>query len=121
MAFLTAQTSASEYDNNEELVQGICAFIMGLCVVFNDNSVQNYSKENLSQLIEKRVGIETYCKKLSEISRHEVYARAAKQPQILAKHSSDLLLEFEFCKLFKSFEGNDQVIFFSVFYFFFIF
>ncbi|XP_044758841.1 general vesicular transport factor p115 [Coccinella septempunctata] len=105
MAFLTAQTSASEYDNNEELIQGICAFIMGLCVVFNDNSVQNYSKENLSQLIEKRVGIETYCKKLNEISRHEVYARAAKQPQILAKHSSELLLEFEFCKLFKSFEG----------------
>ncbi|KAK9885410.1 hypothetical protein WA026_010906 [Henosepilachna vigintioctopunctata] len=105
MAFLTAQTSASEYDNNEELIQGICAFIMGLCVVFNDNSVQNYSKENLSHLIEKRVGIETYCKKLNEISRHEVYAKAAKQPQVLARHSSDLLLEFEFCKLFKSFEG----------------
>ncbi|KAL3272783.1 hypothetical protein HHI36_014243 [Cryptolaemus montrouzieri] len=105
MAFLTAQTSASECDNNEELLQGICALIMGLCVVFNDNSVQNYSKENLSQLIEKRVGLETYCKKLSEISRHEVYAKAAKQPQILAKHSSELLLEFEFCKFFKTFEG----------------
>lgn len=78
---------------------------MGLCVAFNDNSVQNYSKENLSQLVEKRVGIETYCKKLSEISRHEVYAKAAKQPQIKAKHSTELLLEFEFCKLFKALEG----------------
>ncbi|RZC38268.1 Uso1 p115 head domain containing protein [Asbolus verrucosus] len=104
MAFLTAQTSASEYDNNEEILQGLCAFIMGLCVAFNDNSVQNYSKENLSQLIEKRVGTETYCKKLGEISRHEVYAKAAKQPQIKAKHSSELLLEFEFCKLFKALE-----------------
>lgn len=105
MAFLTAQTSASEFDNNEELLQGLCAFIMGLCVLFNDNTVQNYSKENLSQLIEKRVCIETYCKKLNEISRHEVYAKAAKQPQIKAKHSSELLLEFEFCKLFKVMEG----------------
>ncbi|KAJ8909576.1 hypothetical protein NQ315_012831 [Exocentrus adspersus] len=105
MAFLTAQTSASEYDNNEELLQGLCAFIMGLCVAFNDNSVPNYSKENLSQLIEKRVGIETYCKKLGEVSRHEVYAKAAKQPQIKAKHSTELLLEFEFCKLFKVLEG----------------
>ncbi|KAJ8953566.1 hypothetical protein NQ318_002986 [Aromia moschata] len=130
MAFLTAQTSASEYDNNEGVVavyndsswknpsrtkrpvyyytlspQGLCAFIMGLCVAFNDNSVQNYSKENLSQLIEKRVGIETYCKKLGEISRHEVYAKAAKQPQIKARHSGELLLEFEFCKLFKALEG----------------
>lgn len=105
MAFLTAQTSASEFDNNEELLQGICAFLMGLCVVFNDNSVANYSKENLSQLIEKRVGIETYCKKLGEITRHEVYAKAAKQPQIKAKHSNELLLEYEFCKLFKALEG----------------
>nr|XP_023018597.1 general vesicular transport factor p115 [Leptinotarsa decemlineata] len=105
MAYLTAQASASEYDNNEEILQGLCAFVMGLCVAFNDNSVQNYSKENLSQLIEKRVGIETYCKKLSEISRHEVYAKAAKQPQIRANHSSELLLEFEFCKLFKALEG----------------
>ncbi|XP_066139935.1 general vesicular transport factor p115 [Euwallacea fornicatus] len=105
MAFLTAQTSATEFDNNAELLQGLCAFIMGLCVLFNDNSVQNYSKENLSHLIEKRVGLETYCKKLNEISRHELYAKAAKQPQIKAKHSNELLLEFEFCKLFKVMEG----------------
>lgn len=105
MAFLTAQTSASEYDNNEELLQGLCAFLMGLCVAFNDNTVQNYSKENLSQLIEKRVGIETYVLKLGEISRHEVYAKAAKQPQIKAKHSSELLLDYEFCKLFKAMES----------------
>ncbi|XP_050512744.1 general vesicular transport factor p115 [Diabrotica virgifera virgifera] len=105
MAYLTAQTSASEFDNNEELLQGLCAFLMGLCVLYNDNSVQNYSKENLSQLVEKRVGLDTYCKKLVEISRHEVYAKAAKQPQIKAKHSSELLLEFEFCKLLKSLEG----------------
>lgn len=105
MAFLTAQTSATEFDSNAELLQGLCAFIMGLCVLFNDNTVQNYSKENLSQLIEKRVGLETYCKKLNEISRHELYAKAAKQPQIKAKHSTELLLEFEFCKLFKAMEG----------------
>ena len=105
MAFLTAQTSANEYDNNEEILQGICALIMGLCVTYNDNAVQNYSKENLSQLIEKRVGAETYVRKLSEISRHEVYSKAAKQPQVKVKHSNELLLEYEFCKLFKTLEG----------------
>lgn len=105
IAFLTAQTSADDYDNNEELLQGVCALLLGICVAFNDNSVHNYSKENLSQLIEKRVGIETYAAKLSLISRHEVYAKAAKQPQIKAKTSGELLLEFEFCKLFKSLES----------------
>ncbi|KAK9708813.1 Uso1 / p115 like vesicle tethering protein, head region [Popillia japonica] len=90
MAFLTAQTSANEYDNNEELLQGLCAFIMGLCVVFNDNTVQNYNKENLSLLIEKRVGVGMYLGKLGEISRHEVYSKAAKQPQVRVKHSAEL-------------------------------
>ncbi|KAK4874155.1 hypothetical protein RN001_013515 [Aquatica leii] len=105
MAFLTAQTSATEYDNNEELLQGLCAFLMGICVVFNDNTVANYSKENLSQLIEKRVGLEMYISKLSEISRHEVYGRASKQPQTKAKYPNDLILEFEYCKLFKALES----------------
>lgn len=106
MAFLTAQASASEYDDGDEvLVQGLCAFIMGLCVVYNDGSVQNYSKENLAQLIEKRVGIDMYLTKLGEISRHENYAKAAKQPQIVASSGGDLLLEFEFCKLFKKMEA----------------
>lgn len=105
VAFLTAQTSADDYDNNEELLQGLCAFLMGLCIAFNDNTVANYSRENLSQLIEKRVTMETYAAKLSLISRHEVYAKAAKQPQIQAKDGSELLLEFEFCKLFKALES----------------
>ncbi|KAF5270697.1 hypothetical protein FQA39_LY01435 [Lamprigera yunnana] len=105
MAFLTAQTSATEYDNNEELLQGLCAFLMGICVAYNDNSVPNYSKENLSQLIEKRVGLEMYVSKLSEISRHELYGKASKQPQTKAKYPHDLFLEFEFCKLFKALES----------------
>lgn len=105
MAYLIAQTSANEHDENEEIVQGLCAFLMGICVVFNDDSVPSFSKENLSQLIEKRVGLETYNSKLGEVSRHEIYSRAAKQPQIRAKKPTELLLEYEFCRLFKALEG----------------
>ncbi|XP_022900877.1 general vesicular transport factor p115 [Onthophagus taurus] len=105
MAFLTAQTSASEFDNNEELIQGLCAFIMGLCIVFNDNTIANYNKENLSQLIEKRVGIEVFLGKLGEISRHESYSKASKRPQVKVDNPNELLLEYEFCKLFKALEG----------------
>lgn len=105
MAFLIAQTSSTEFDNNEELLQGLCAFLMGICIVFNDNSVPNYSKENLSQLIEKRVGVETYVAKLNEISKHEVYARAAKQPHVKALTDADLILDYEFCRLIKALES----------------
>lgn len=110
MAYLIAQTSANEHDENEELVQGLCAFLMGICVSFNDDSVPSFSKENLCQVIEKRVGLETYISKLSEVSRHEIYSKAAKQPQIRAKQASELLLEYEFCRLYKALEGKKLLI-----------
>lgn len=46
-----------------------------------------------------------YASKLTLVSRHEVYAKAGKQPQINVKSSNDILMDFEFCKLFKALEG----------------
>ena len=104
IAFLIAQISANEHDENEYLIQGLCAFLMGICVQFNDNSVENYKREDLCQLLVKRIGLETYCAKLGEVSKHENYSKSAKQPQLRIKTSSDLLLDYEFCKLFKALE-----------------
>ncbi len=106
IAFLIAQISANEHDENEFLVQGLCAFLMGICIQFNDNSVTNYKRDDLCQLLVKRIGLEMYNKKLGEVSKHESYSRAAKQPQINIKNASDLMLDFEFCKLFKALEGE---------------
>lgn len=104
ISFLIAQISANEHDENEYLVQGLCAFLMGICIQFNDNSVENYQREDLCQLVIKRIGVETYSKKLGEVSKHESYSKAAKFPQIRVKSSSELMLDFEFCKLFKALE-----------------
>ena len=104
VGFLIAQISANEHDENEFLVQGLCAFLMGICIQFNGNSVNSYRRDDLCQLVVKRIGVETYLNKLGEVSKHESYSKAAKQPQIIVKHSSELLLSFEFCKLFKALE-----------------
>lgn len=110
IAFLIAQIGANEHDDNEYLVQSLCAFLMGICIQFNDNSVPNYRRDELCQLILKRIGMETFTKKLGEASRHEAYSRAAKFPQIRVKSSSELLLDYEFCKLVKMMEGEKRVI-----------
>lgn len=107
VGFLIAQISANEHDENEFLVQGLCAFLMGICIQFNDNSVQNYRRDDLCQVLVKRIGLEMFSKKLSEVSKHESYSKAAKQPQIAVKNSADLLLDYEFCKLFKALEGKN--------------
>ncbi|PSN58147.1 General vesicular transport factor p115 [Blattella germanica] len=103
--FLTAQTGSNEHDDNEELVQGMCAFLMGICVQYNDDSVPSFSKEKLRQLVEKRLGLETFLDKLGEVSKHELYSKAAKHPQLRPKQPSELLLDHEFCRLFKAVEG----------------
>lgn len=69
-------------------------------------------QENLRQLINKRVGLEVFLDKLNEVSRHEMYSRAVKHPNIRVNSPNDLLLDHEFCKLFKALEG---AYFFSVF------
>ncbi|RZF47201.1 hypothetical protein LSTR_LSTR004910 [Laodelphax striatellus] len=105
ISYLTAQAASTERDDNEELVQGLCAFLIGICVYFNDESAPSFSKEDLRQLIAKRIGLEIYLDKLSEVSRHENYSTAFKQPQLRPRTPNDLLLDHEFCRLFKALEG----------------
>ncbi|XP_055599040.1 general vesicular transport factor p115 [Uranotaenia lowii] len=105
VAYLIAQISANEHDDNEYLIQGLCAFLMGISIQFNDNSVQGSKRDDLCQLLIKRIGLDTFGAKLGEVSKHENYSRSAKQPQIRIRASSDLLLDYEFCKLFKALEA----------------
>lgn len=106
IAFLIAQIGANEHDDTEYLVQSLCAFLMGISIQFNEDSVENYHRHDLCQLILKRIGLETFTKKLGELTKHEAYSRAAKVPQIRVKTSSELLLDYEFCKLIKDVEGR---------------
>lgn len=103
--YLTTQAGALENDENEELVHGLCAFLMGICLIFSDDSSTVFSRENLYQLIVKRIGIETFLDKLNDVSRHEMYSKASKHPQLYCKTSKELLLDYEFCRLFKILES----------------
>lgn len=73
---------------------------------FNDDSVPNYSKEALRQLLVKRIGVETLTAKLCEVARHELYNRAAKHPQLRVGGPGEVLIDYEFCRLFKGLEGE---------------
>lgn len=53
----------------------------------------------------KRVGLETFLNKLGEVSKHEQYSKAAKHPQLRTRTPNELLLDYEFCRLFKALEG----------------
>eukprot|EP00066_Takifugu_rubripes_P021959 XP_011611225.1 PREDICTED: general vesicular transport factor p115 isoform X1 [Takifugu rubripes] len=102
--FLTAQISEN-LGEDERLVQGLCALLLGICIYYNDNSLENYTKEKLKQLIEKRIGKENFVEKLGFITKHELYSRAAQKPQPIFPSPEEMLFDHEFTKLVKELEG----------------
>ncbi|XP_015429313.1 PREDICTED: general vesicular transport factor p115 [Dufourea novaeangliae] len=107
VAYLTALLSSQENNDDlqETLLQSMCAILIGLCIHFNDNSVSNYTKEKLCDLVENRIGLERFQDAIGGLARHEVYSRTLKHPQPSAKNPSELLLDHEFCRLSKALEG----------------
>ncbi|RVE76149.1 hypothetical protein OJAV_G00005590 [Oryzias javanicus] len=101
--FLTAQISEN-LGEDERLVQGLCALLLGICIYYNDNSLENYTKEKLKQLIEKRIGKENFVEKLGFITKHELYSRAALKPQPVFPSPEQMLFDHEFTKLVKDLE-----------------
>uniref|UniRef100_A0A8C5CC19 USO1 vesicle transport factor n=1 Tax=Gadus morhua TaxID=8049 RepID=A0A8C5CC19_GADMO len=101
---LTGQISEN-LGEDERLVQGLCALLLGICIYHNDNSLENYTKEKLKQLIEKRIGKENFVEKLSFITKHELYSRAAQKPQPVFPSPEQMLFDHEFTKLVKDLEG----------------
>ncbi|KFP03699.1 General vesicular transport factor p115, partial [Calypte anna] len=102
--FLTGQI-AENLGEEEQLVQGLCALLLGISIYYNDNSLEDYRKEKLKQLIEKRIGRENFIEKLGFISKHELYSRAAQKPQPSFSSPDHMMFDHEFTKLVKELEG----------------
>ncbi|MXQ94977.1 hypothetical protein E5288_WYG019224 [Bos mutus] len=103
--FLTGQI-AENLGEEEQLVQGLCALLLGISIYFNDNSLETYMKEKLKQLIEKRIGKENFIEKLGFISKHELYSRASQKPQPNFPSPECMIFDHEFTKLVKELEGK---------------
>ncbi|CAO2639346.1 General vesicular transport factor p115, partial [Lemmus lemmus] len=103
--FVSFMFCAENLGEEEQLVQGLCALLLGISIYFNDNSLENYMKEKLKQLIEKRIGKENFIEKLGFISKHELYSRASQKPQPNFPSPEYMIFDHEFTKLVKELEG----------------
>jgi len=90
----------------ESLIFGICCLLLGICILNNDGSVAQYTKETLIELIIARIGIERFCDTLSSVTQSDFYSKALQRPQPIAEVPEHLLLDHSFVKLFKSLEDT---------------
>uniref|UniRef100_A0A1I8E9N1 General vesicular transport factor p115 n=1 Tax=Wuchereria bancrofti TaxID=6293 RepID=A0A1I8E9N1_WUCBA len=94
----------SEAEN--QIVRGLIAFLLTICLVFDETGVDQSRKNALSVVVERRVGKQKLIELLEGFSHSEHYVKAAQRPQPLAKSAQDLLLDYHFTKFFKSVEGQ---------------
>ncbi|XP_029635799.1 general vesicular transport factor p115 isoform X2 [Octopus sinensis] len=104
--YLIAQISASEGEEQEQLVQGLCAFLLGISVLFNDDQNETFNKDSLCKIIANRIGMETFIDKLSQVTKNESYTKAAKKAHLNYKHPNEVIFDYEFTRLFKSLENE---------------
>lgn len=64
------------------------------------------SSEGLERLINKRIGIDVFQEKLELLSKSEFYGKALQKPQLKLSKPTDMVLDYEFARLYKSFEGS---------------
>merc|ERR1719341_2748380 len=106
LSFILSQIQSNEHDETERLGHGLCSVLMGLCILHNDNSVAGHTAADLSTLVEKRIGSDTFLDKISNIPKHESYIKALKSPQLRCGSIGDLVFDHKFCELFRSIDRD---------------
>merc|ERR550519_1824068 len=106
LSFILNQIQSNEHDETERLGHGLCSVLMGLCILHNDNSVAGHTVSDLSTLVEKRIGSDTFLDKISNIPKHESYIKALKSPQLRCGSIGDLVFDHKFCELFRSIDRD---------------
>ena len=106
LSFILSQIQSNEHDETERLGHALCSVLMGLCILHNDNSVAGHTASDLSTLVEKRIGSDTFLDKISNIPKHESYIKALKSPQLRCGSIADLVFDHKFCELFRSIDRD---------------
>jgi hypothetical protein len=60
----------------------------------------------LERIIKKRIGVELFQEKLEALSKSDSYAKALQKPQLKLSKSADMILDYEFARLYKILEGS---------------
>jgi len=106
LSFLLNQIGSNEHDETERLSHGLCAVLLGLCILHNDGTVPGSTAHDLTTLVEKRLGSDMFLDKIGDIPKHEGYIKALKSPQLRCASTSDLLFDHLFCELFRSIDRD---------------
>ena len=62
--------------------------------------------ESLERIIQKRIGLDVFQERLESLSKSDAYSKTLQKPQIQISQINELLLDYEFLRLYKILEGS---------------
>jgi hypothetical protein len=95
-------------DADEQLLAGLCAFLLAVAVAYNDDAADKCNRSSLVANIDRRIGIDRFCECVDSVSRCEPYVRALQRPQVHVdvRRADAPLLDHHFAKMYKSIEAD---------------
>jgi hypothetical protein len=78
--------------------------VLHLCIDLFD--CLSYPSESLERLLNKRIGVDLFQEKLESLSKSDYYAKALREPQLKFSSSTEMILDYEFARLYKILEGS---------------
>ncbi|XP_022672525.1 general vesicular transport factor p115-like [Varroa destructor] len=102
ISYLTSELCLPSNEQQEAIVQSLCATTLALCIVFNDDIVDAFNRTAIRTLIVNRVGKDSFLEKLSMLSKQPCYTAALRSPQIVSEQT---LLDHNFCSMYRGVEN----------------
>lgn len=60
----------------------------------------------MERIVNKRIGVELFQEKLETLSKSDVYAKILQKPQLKFSKPNEMILDYEFARLYKILEGS---------------
>lgn len=107
MPYLTAQISSSEIEDQEsQVIQGLCAFVVGACALYNEGAAGTLSRAQLAALVTDRIGAHVFRNKLAALVRTEQFVFASKTHRLTATTKADLCFDHSFVSAYRTLESS---------------
>jgi intracellular protein transport protein USO1 len=69
--YLIERITTQSFSQDTE-IQGLCSLILGICVLFNDESITTFGSEALKGIIKNRIGPDLYLNRLARLKAEKV-------------------------------------------------
>ena len=99
--YLTGMIEQHYNNDTDQIIGGLCATLIGICLVYNDGSSSGYSPETLREIITRRINQDSFTQSFSQLSSTEFFIQASKQPQIQAGSVNQIFFDYSFTVLFR--------------------